>query len=46
VPDNFNELVKEWKKKKISLADILKVCDMSEATFYRRVREYGFLKHK
>lgn len=46
VPDNFNELVKEWKKKKRSLADILKVCDMSEATFYRRVREYGFLKHK
>lgn len=40
VPDNFARLVSDWEKKKIPLSEILKQCDMSEATFYRRLREH------
>lgn len=39
VPDDFNKLVKAWEKKELSLAELLKKCDMSEATFYRKLRE-------
>lgn len=40
LPKDFGKLVSEWEKKRISLAEVLEKCDMSEATFYRRVREY------
>ena len=39
VPDNFPQLVKAWEKKQISLQEALQKCDMSEATFYRKLRE-------
>ena len=45
-PDNFSELVKQWEKKIIPLEQILTECRMSEATFYRRLREYRLLKDK
>ena len=44
VPENFNQLVRKWEKKEILLDEILKICDMSEATFYRRLREYRLTK--
>lgn len=40
LPDNFERLVKNWEKKNISFEEILKLCNMSEATFYRKLREY------
>lgn len=40
LPEDFGKLISEWEKKKISLAEVLEKCDMSEATFYRRLREY------
>lgn len=40
VPDNFASLVSDWEQKKIPLSKVLKQCDMSKATFYRRLREY------
>lgn len=43
-PDNFVELVKAWEKQKIPLKDVLAECHMSEATFYRRLREYRIEK--
>ena len=46
VPDNFTDLVKSWEKKKISLEQVLKECNMSEATFYRRLREYRLMNEK
>ena len=39
VPNDFSQMVVSWEKKKIPLSDILHRCDMSEATFYRRLRE-------
>ena len=40
LPDNFGKLVEDREKKRISLEEILKMCNMSEATFYRKLREY------
>ena len=39
LPDNFDEMVANWRNKKISLAEVLVKCDISEATFYRRLSE-------
>lgn len=38
-PEDFPGLVKDWEKKKIDLTELLQKCDMSEATFYRKLRE-------
>ena len=43
-PDNFAELVKAWEKQKMPFKDVLAECHMSEATFYRRLREYRIEK--
>ena len=45
LPDNFGQIVRKWEKKKITIHDVTKQCNMSEATFYRRLREYR-LTHK
>lgn len=39
LPSNFQELVGQWRQKQLSTADILRVCNISEATFYRRRKE-------
>lgn len=44
VPENFEKLVNQWEKKQISLDQILQECGISEATFYRRLRECRLLK--
>ena len=44
VPDDFGQLVKQWEKKELSLTEILKKCNMSESTFYRRLRELRLMK--
>lgn len=44
VPNDFGKLVSAWEKKKILLPEVLEQCDMSEATFYRRLREYRIKK--
>ncbi|MCL2135792.1 MAG: recombinase family protein [Candidatus Bathyarchaeota archaeon] len=38
-PNNFGELVKKWNKTQLSKEEILKKCNMSESTFYRRRAE-------
>ena len=44
VPDNFGSLVKQWERGHIRAKDVAKECDMSIATFYRRLREYRLTK--
>lgn len=46
LPDNFEELIRQWEKKKLPLSEVLKICNMSEATFYRKLREYRLMKQK
>ena len=43
VPDNFGDIVNRWEKKEIKISDVVKICDMSEPTFYRRLREYRLM---
>lgn len=42
-PDNFGNLVKAWEQKQLPINEVLKQCNMSEATFYRRLRDYRML---
>ena len=46
VPDNFAELVKQWEKKILPQEEILRQCNMSESTFYRRLRELRLMQSK
>lgn len=46
VPDDFGKIIKAWERKKLPFSEVLKQCDMSEATFYRRLREYRLLQEK
>ena len=40
LPKDFESVVKSWKNKEITLKDVLNECDMSETTFFRRLKEY------
>ena len=39
IPPEFISFIREWEDKKIALAEILNMCQISESTFYRRLRE-------
>lgn len=43
IPDDFAKLIRQWEKKQLPFTDMLKQCGMSEATFYRRLREFRLL---
>ena len=40
MPEDFAEMISAWERKEISLEEVLGRCDISAATFYRRLREY------
>lgn len=46
VPENFEEIVRQWEQKRLPFTEVLKQCNMSEATFYRRLREYRMLQNR
>lgn len=46
IPDNFDYLIKQWEIKKLPLSEVLEQCNMSEATFYRRLHEYRLFHKK
>ena len=39
-PEDFSAIVSAWEAKRLSLPEVLRRSGMSEATFYRRLREY------
>jgi DNA invertase Pin-like site-specific DNA recombinase len=43
LPDDFDELVRQWEKGELSIVEAVTVCKMGEATFYRRLRERRLL---
>lgn len=45
LPDNFDLIMKDWDRGKLSASAASGLCHMSESTFYRRRREYK-LTHK
>ena len=40
MPEDFTELIGAWEMKEISIEEVLERCNISETTFYRRLREY------
>ena len=40
LPENFGQMVRAWERKTISAKEAARRCGISEATFYRRLREY------
>ena len=43
-PDNFGEIVRRWEQNRLSFQEVTRLCGMSQATFYRRLREYRLRK--
>ena len=39
VPENFVEIVRQWDERIICTSEATRLCDMSRATFYRKIRE-------
>ena len=39
VPHNFNDIIKRWENGELKTSEVLKICNMKESTFYRRLRE-------
>ena len=40
MPDHFDEIIRQWNRKEITIPEICEQYHMSESTFYRRMREY------
>ena len=40
IPENFSDIVQQWEHGKLLFKQAVCMCNMSEATFYRRLREY------
>ncbi|MCM1561917.1 MAG: recombinase family protein [Butyrivibrio sp.] len=40
LPDNFHEVHKQWREKKITLKQAAFACGLAESTFYDRARKY------
>jgi len=45
-PENFSTLVKQWERGDLTFEQILAQTSLTEATFYRRLRELRILKGK
>ena len=41
MPPDFYESIERWKAKEISVQEILEIYEISESTFFRRLREYS-----
>ena len=46
VPDDFEKIIHSWEQKRLPFQEVLNQCNMSEATFYRKLREHRLLKGK
>ena len=42
IPEDFDLMVEKWRDKQITLNEILAVCEISESTFYRRLRTNNY----
>ncbi|HAE45624.1 MAG TPA: resolvase [Lachnospiraceae bacterium] len=45
VPHNFNEIIKKWECRELKTSEVLEICNMTESTFYRRLREIRKQEH-
>lgn len=40
VPEDFAQIVGKWERQELDIEEVLRLCDMSGATFYKRLREF------
>ena len=40
LPADFSDIVRKWERKEIDINEVLRLCNVSDTTFYRRLREY------
>lgn len=40
IPEDFAQIIYQWERKELDIKDVLKRCDMSDTTFYKRLREF------
>lgn len=45
VPDDFPEIVWRWEHKQLKIAEVIRLCGMSESTFYNKLREYRLARN-
>jgi DNA invertase Pin-like site-specific DNA recombinase len=45
-PENFAFLVRQWERGNLSIAELLSLSGLKEATFYRRLREFRLTRKK
>lgn len=46
IPKDFTTIIKSWEKGIITFDEVIEKCGFSEATFYRRLREYRLWEKK
>lgn len=46
LPDHFGQIVAAWERGEITIHEVIRQCDMSKATFYRRLREFRAVKRE
>jgi len=46
LPENFDEVVKQWERRQIKTDEVVKICNMSRSTFYIKLREYKLMHNK
>lgn len=39
IPDNFNEVHRQWREKRLTLKQAAKACSLAQSTFYDKARE-------
>jgi DNA invertase Pin-like site-specific DNA recombinase len=40
LPDNFRELMKKWQKRQIKTGEMIRLCNISRSTLYKKARKY------
>lgn len=46
MPSDFENIITAWEQGNLPINDVLKQCNMSQATFYRRLRKYRLMRNK
>lgn len=46
MPDDFGQIIEQWEEKQIHFAEAVRRCNMSESTFYRKLRKFRLLHKK
>ena len=46
LPENFEELAKQWARGKLTTTELMRQTELKETTLYRRLREFSIVKKK